>query len=90
MVRHKTALEPLSRDKLFLSVYESCKHRSSGLADAAGVTKIILSEVVPGATEGVVSRDEIVRTAHKVLKRLDPAAATFYVAYHRLPPVSRS
>ena len=83
MVRHSVGdLEPFTRDKLFLSIYESCKHRTTALTDATALTQIVLSEAVPQAHSGVLPRNALQQVTHTVLRRMDPVAATLYVAYH--------
>ena len=82
VVRSKQVLLPFSRDQLFLTVHESCKHRPHAIDDASALTQIILSQVVKTAKGGVVERDELVRTAGLALARFDKTAGTVYAAYH--------
>jgi transcriptional repressor NrdR len=77
-------LAPLSRDRLFVSIHDSCKHRHSALDDASALTQTILARLLAHHRGGVVTRDDIVRAATSVLRRFDMAAATFYAAYHPL------
>jgi transcriptional repressor NrdR len=75
-------IEPFSRDKLFLAIYESCKHRSTGLADATALTQTIIGQLVKTQHGGKLPADTIARYTHTALRRFDPTAATFYAAYH--------
>jgi transcriptional repressor NrdR len=75
-------LVPFSRDKLFLSIYESCKHRPSVLQDTTALSRTVISNVVRAANDGQVSPSTIKDEAHKVLARFDTTAATVYAAYH--------
>lgn len=75
-------LEPFSRDKLFISIYESCKHRTNPISDASALTQTIISDALSRQADGVIDREEIVLTAVSVLQRFDPSAATIYQAYH--------
>jgi len=74
-------LTPFNRDRLFIDVYESCKHRPSALDDAAGLAKTVAAQL--GKTgNGVILSSDIIATTTKVLKRFDRSAAVVYTAYH--------
>lgn len=75
-------LVPLSRDKLFLSIFESCKHRPKAVDDATALSQTVISQLLPHAQKGTVERDVIVAVTTAVLERFDKAAATMYAAYH--------
>lgn len=84
MVRRqsKPELAPFQRDKLFVSVYESCRHRSSATQDASALTQTIIDALMPAVKDGTIPQDRISTTTLEVLRRFDPVAATFYGAYH--------
>jgi len=83
-VRHSSReLQPLSRDKLFISIYESNKHRPTALTDADGLVGTIISLILQQHSAGVISRAEIITLATAVLERFDRTAATMYAAYHK-------
>lgn len=75
-------LVPFIRDRLFLDIYESCRHRPTALGDAASLTQTIIDKLLATTQNGAIERSEIVRASTTVLKRFDDAAATFYAAYH--------
>lgn len=77
-------LAPFSRERLFVHVYESCKHRPSALGDASALTQTIINRLLQTSEHGIIARDDIVRQAHSVLTNFDKAAATFYMVYHPL------
>ncbi len=80
-----TALQPFSRDRLFISIYESCKHRPTALMDASNLTQQVITLLTGVQTQpGLIDRVTIIQTVHRVLKRFDKAAATYYAAYHLL------
>lgn len=81
-VRKQKALEPFSRDHLFISVYESLKHRKSAQMDATGLTATILTAIYSLAEDSVIDRAVIVTITTTVLERFDPIAATHYKAFH--------
>lgn len=78
-------LSPFNRDKLFIALYESCRHRDRAYQDATALTEVVISKVLGRPAGSVIERSRIVETAHKALGRFDRAAATIYLAYHPLP-----
>ena len=81
-VLKKNGLEPFSRDTLFVSVYDSLRHRKTVLGDATALTSTIISTLTPLATDAVVDRDVIVTITTTVLQRFDKPAASHYQAFH--------
>jgi transcriptional regulator NrdR family protein len=84
----KTALGPLmpfQRDILFISVYESLRHRKTATSDAEALTATIL-KALPACfdTDKAVNRQKLVRLVADTLQRFDTAAAVQYQAYHPL------
>lgn len=83
-VQRNKSLEPFSRDQLFVSIYDSLKHRKSALSDATGLTTTVLSTIYPLTQNATIDRDAIVTVATTVLERFDRVAATHYNAFHPL------
>ncbi|HSW99258.1 MAG TPA: hypothetical protein VLF71_05480 [Candidatus Saccharimonadales bacterium] len=83
--RSGAQLLPFSRDNLFASVHDSCKHRPSSIDDAGALTQTIIAKLVARQHGGIITRDDISRTTHAVLARFDTTAATVYAAYHPAP-----
>ncbi|MBX6334560.1 hypothetical protein IRY61_04455 [Candidatus Saccharibacteria bacterium] len=80
----KGQLQPFSRDKLFLTVYECCKHRSNAVEEAASIVQTVINQLVMQNREnGLIERAEIAQKAYNALKRLDPTAAAIFAAYHK-------
>ena len=75
-------LHPFNRDKLFIDIYESCRHRPTATEDASSLIKIITSLLLKDTQDGVISSSDIVKAASLTLKRFDSAAAVIYEAYH--------
>lgn len=75
-------LTPFSRDRLFVSIYESCKHRAKPILDADGITQTVIARLRTELSEGTLDRGTIVAVTHPILERFDKAAATIYAAYH--------
>ena len=78
---NKSLLVPFLRDKLLVSIYESCKHRPAALLDAGDLTRTIISKLV-FSDEGKIQSDDIAKATYDILLRFDPVAATFYKAFH--------
>ncbi|MEK7152819.1 MAG: hypothetical protein AAB834_02640 [Patescibacteria group bacterium] len=80
--RSARELQPFSRDLLFTSVYESCKHRTEAVSDATAFTQTIIGALRDHLQEGVLDRNAIVTVTAGVLEHFDRSAATIYNAYH--------
>ena len=76
------ALEPFSRDKLFLSLHKTCQHRKTALADAGALTETIIHKLSGRVSNGVIASREIVQLAQVALNRFDGAASVAYGAFH--------
>lgn len=81
-VLKKNGLEPFSRDTLFISVYDSLRHRKTVLDDATALTSTIISRLTPLVEDASIDRDVIVTVTTTVLQRFDKPAASHYQAYH--------
>lgn len=68
-----------------ISIYESCRHRADAAADAAALTRTIISKIIPLAAGGTITQASLIKVTTDVLKHFDDAAATIYTAYHPLP-----
>lgn len=75
-------LTPFSRDKLFLSLYNSCQHRKDPLSDAGGLADTVLKRLLTQIESGVLSSQSIKETIQVTLNRFDKAASTHYRAFH--------
>jgi transcriptional regulator NrdR family protein len=84
IVKAVDGLLPFSRDQLFISIYDSCKHRESALTDASGLTDTIIGKLRTSAPNGVIERKSIVQNALVVLTRFDKAACSYYEAFHKI------
>lgn len=74
--------EHFSRDKLFISIYESCKHRNDAQASATALTDTIITLLYPLITDASVTRSDIIKITTKVLHRYDEPAVVYYKAFH--------
>lgn len=78
------ALQPFSRNKLYISVYEACKHLNSAPDDSEALTDTIIIQLLGAKHSATVRRHHIVTVALGVLERFDRTAALQYRAYHPL------
>ncbi len=79
----RTSLQPFDRDRLFISVYESLRHRPTAASDARGLADTITARLVKQSKQGVISTQALVTAALETLQHFDQAAATYYAAFHR-------
>lgn len=75
-------LTPFSRDKLFLSLLESCKHRPAAVTDAGALADTITSGLTAPDHDGIIPVSELVRRSQVALNRFDKAASVHYQAFH--------
>lgn len=75
-------LQPFDRDKLFISIYESLRHRPAATSDARGLADTVVAQLISKAEQGAVTSQTIIATILPVLRRFDQAAASHYAAFH--------
>lgn len=71
------------RDRLFLDVYDSLKHRKTALSDATALTDTIIQQVLARSDAGSVKRQVVVEATARALRAFDSIAATHFEAFHR-------
>lgn len=76
------ALEPFSRDKLMLSLYQSCGHRPTALQDASHLSDTVVHRLSSAVENGRIWAGSIAQVCQVVLNRFDKAAASYYAARH--------
>lgn len=76
-------LQPFLRDKLLISVFESCKHRKTAVSDAGGLTDTVLARLPEVMAEGgVIESLHLSALVLDVLEKFDTVASTHYQAFH--------
>jgi len=80
----KTHIQPFSRDKLFISIYEACKHRKDAADAATALTTTIIGKLLPQIKNAALQRNDITSVTSEVLNRFDKVAGVQYGAYHPL------
>jgi len=81
-VKASSSIQPFQRDKLFLSVHDSLKHRETSLSDATSLTDTIISGLAPQMKNALLQKDDIINVTFGTLQRFDTVAATYYRAFH--------
>jgi transcriptional regulator NrdR family protein len=76
-------LSKFSRDKLFLSIYSSCKHRNNPIKDAGSLTDTVIARASEELEGGVISSKAISQTALVILNRFDKMTSNQYAAFHQ-------
>jgi transcriptional regulator NrdR family protein len=77
-------IETFAMDKLFISVYESCRHRKDAAADARALTNTIFSRLLAPKKRskiGLIDINELKNISEQVLQRFDNTAYVHYRAY---------
>jgi transcriptional repressor NrdR len=83
-VKHLRQYEPFQRDKLFMSIFNSLKHRRTALSDATGLTDTVITLLYKDMHDAVIERQLIANNIKSVLERFDKPAAIHYAAFHSL------
>lgn len=77
------SIKPFSRDKLFISLYMSCRHRKAALEDAEALTDTVIARILrTNHTTGTLTKTSVTDVSQKVLQKFDSVAATYYAAYY--------
>jgi transcriptional regulator NrdR family protein len=82
--RDEKHTEPFQRDKLFISVYEACKHRKDATQAATALTDTVLTKLRALIDNATIERSAVIGVTSVVLKHFDKAALAHYNAYHPL------
>lgn len=82
VVRSNGRFQPFVRDTLFVSIYESCKHRKTAVTDAGALTDTILSRLPEILTAGAVEKVHLAALTLEVLQKFDALASSHYAAFH--------
>ena len=80
----KSQMEPFDRDRLFISIYESLRHRPAAARDARGLADTVTAHIISASQHGLVPLRTITEIVLNTLRRFDMAAATHYGAFHPL------
>lgn len=76
------ALTPLSRDKLFISIYKSCQHRPTATADASDLATTVMNHLPDIQIDGMIEASALKQIMSRTLQRFDSVAGIHYDAFH--------
>lgn len=76
-------IQPFSRDKLFMSMFDSVQHRQTALLDAGALTGTIIQKIQQTKPGAAIEARTITQTAQVALNRFDSAASVHYAAFHK-------
>ncbi len=76
-------IEPFSREKLFLDIYDCLKHRKTAVSDAKALSDTIISRLIPRIKDASLTHEDIIESVSEVLRRFDKAAHVHYLAFHK-------
>jgi transcriptional regulator NrdR family protein len=74
-------LEPFNRTKLYISIYESLKHRPRALEEADELTNTILIRLSNIVIDGLVFVDDLRNCVFNTLSNFDNTSLVYYKAY---------
>jgi len=74
-------LEPFNRNKLYISIYESLKHRNKAIKEADELTNTIINNIESNVIDGFIKLESIHDSVINVLNRFDNIASIHYKAY---------
>ena len=75
-------LSAFERDKLFISLYESLRHRPAAASDARSLCDTVVAHIIKKAENGNISPRTIFSLTLNTLSRFDAAAASHYAVFH--------
>ena len=81
--KHSKALEPFNFNKLYISIYESLKHREKAIIEAEHLTNTIINSLSKIAMDGYINIDSLQNEAFNVLDKFDNIGALHYKAYYQ-------
>lgn len=73
---------PFEPDMLYVSIYESMRHRKRSHQDARGIYETVIKSIINNLDNASIDRDQIVQIATTALRRFDQAASVQYAAFH--------
>jgi transcriptional repressor NrdR len=72
---------PFIRERFYLSIYDSCRHRESAVTDARHLTNTIINKLVSRHKGATIYSSDLKEMTRRTLSNFDKAAATHYRAY---------
>jgi transcriptional regulator NrdR family protein len=75
-------LSPFLTDKLYLSIYDSLKHRETAIVDARHISDTVIGLLLNKVQDGIIESRMIYDITRISLNRFDRIASTHYQAFH--------
>lgn len=75
-------LEPFSRTKLYISIYQSLKHRPKALEEAEELTNTIIMNMSSKVRDGLVFINDLKESVMEILNNFDNTSLVYYKAYY--------
>ena len=75
-------LDNFLADKLYLSLYDSLKHRKTAIVDSRQLANTVVNKLGPKAVNGLIESQIIKEIVLVSLNRFDKAASSHYKAFH--------
>jgi transcriptional regulator NrdR family protein len=79
IITSQNHVEPFQRDKLFISIKDSCAHRKSALADASALTDTVLGRILT-QNQATIDVDLLISLTAEIITRFDKTAGAVYRA----------
>lgn len=77
-------LSPFLPDKLYLSIFNSLKHRESAIIDARNISDTVIAMLLNRVEDGIINYKTIADITKVSLNRFDKVASIQYQAFHQL------
>lgn len=82
MIINDKGMKSFNRDKLFLSIYDSLKHRKTAINDANSITSTIIAKMAKNCSDGRIEHQKLIEIAKSCLKNFDKPAFIHYQAFY--------
>ena len=82
VVNKSGRLEPFSRDKVLISLYDSLKHRKTATSDASGLADTIVNQAFARNESSEIGLNALKSIILSTLDRFDPVSAVHFQAYY--------
>lgn len=82
LVNKNDKLTPFNRDLLFISIFNSLKHRNSAINEASELSVTVINKIQSDITDAVINVKKIKEITYNCLKNFDFVASIQYKAYY--------
>lgn len=82
LVNKNDVLSPFSRDNLYISIFNSLKHRNRALDEASELSTTVINKIQSDIQDAVINVSKIKEITHKCLSNFDFVASVQYKAFY--------